>query len=161
MKRGWLKRKSGLARGGLLKRSTQLRQTKPLARAPLRSTPPKRDEQGAAKAFFDTVCRAPSGKLIPCAICGAKRRLDAHHILPKQFLKRVERAINMPTGELVWATSNGMSLCRDCHDRHENAYRRVPRYVLPARAWEFAHYVDGLLGTAEASERLIRTYPVM
>lgn len=44
-----------------------------------------------------------------CAMCGASRRLHAHHIIPKSLAP-----------ELVYDLNNGVALCHHCHDGKDN-----------------------------------------
>lgn len=58
--------------------------------------------------------------------------IEAHHIVPQQDLKR------WGLHARLWDPRNGIALCRLHHARHELAYQRVPRALLPAAAFEFA-----------------------
>lgn len=58
--------------------------------------------------------------------------IEAHHIVPKQDLKR------WGLHARLWDPRNGIALCRLHHARHELAYQRVPRRLLPPAAWQFA-----------------------
>lgn len=62
--------------------------------------------------------------------------IDGHHIVPKQDLKR------WGLFALLWDLRNGLPLCRYHHFRHESAYQRVPRRLLPAAAWKFADEIN-------------------
>jgi hypothetical protein len=94
-----------------------------------------------------------------CAACGRRARsrraeLDAHHVVPKEILKRVERERRLAPGTLVWDPANGIALCSEqteerCHARHTLAVRRVPRSRLPNRALRFA----AKLGLSHVIER--------
>lgn len=84
-----------------------------------------------------------------CARCGldaaglrARRdpypRLEGHHILPKQAIRRFATEYQLDAVRLLWDARNRLVLCRLCHSRHESAFDRVPRSLIPAEAWEFA-----------------------
>jgi hypothetical protein len=94
-------------------------------------------EQAAAEAFF----RSTVDRKARCVVCGkdkrearaAGTRLQAHHVLSQQALKR--RGLH----ELLWDPRNGVPTCEyPCHSNHTSAYRRIPRAVLPPNAEEFA-----------------------
>ena len=60
-------------------------------------------------------------------------RLDSHHVVPLQRLKR-ERV-----PEEAWYDSrNQLTLCRYHHGRHESAMQRVPLHLLSETHREFA-----------------------
>lgn len=124
-----------------------------------RSRPRKEYDLAAAKAWFDATCRRPAR----CVVCQTARGLQAHHVIDKSWLERVAKTLRL-SGEdrnaLLWDTRNGMSLCPRDHERHTNAYRRIPRYLIPAKAWEFAREVDRMLGTEAATLRLEQQYPL-
>lgn len=56
----------------------------------------------------------------------------AHHAIEKQELRR--RGLY----HLVWDPSNGVLLCRRCHEQHTAALPRVPGEKLPQRVRTFA-----------------------
>lgn len=68
----------------------------------------------------------------PCAVCGARFRVDGHHIIPKRIL----RALGFDA--LCMDKRNRLPLCRRHHERHEASVEPVPRELLPASVWEFA-----------------------
>lgn len=58
-------------------------------------------------------------------------------MIPKQNLKReIENDQHL---KVLYDPRNGLALCEICHQRHENASDRVPRRLVPAAAWGFAH----------------------
>jgi len=59
-------------------------------------------------------------------------RIDGHHCIPKQDLKR------WGLFSRLWDLANMLPLCRYHHFRHEDAYERVPRELLPPEAFAFA-----------------------
>jgi hypothetical protein len=63
-------------------------------------------------------------------------KIDGHHIIAKQALKR------WGLFALLWDVRNMLPLCRYHHFRHEQAYQRVPRDLLPRRAREFAREIN-------------------
>lgn len=85
----------------------------------------------AAGRFYREVTR---GKR--CARCGRSARLEAHHVVPKQTLKR--EIDNERHVDVLYDPRNGVALCAICHERHTNASDRLPRSLVPAAAWGFA-----------------------
>ena len=100
-----------------------------------------------------------------CAVCGrgpkardpAKRRfvvLDPHHVIPQRYLRRYVAAIRWADEKdkaakaktmllaLLYDRRNGICVCRDCHENHEKAVRRIPRSALPFSALQFAREID-------------------
>lgn len=87
-----------------------------------------------------------------CVVCEWKGREhdehhehDPHHVLPARYIRRYVRSLRLPADEaakllrsLLWDPRNGICLDRRCHDKHEKAFRRVPREVIPEKAWQFA-----------------------
>ena len=147
MKRSPLERKTPLARGKGLARKTPLKQTVSLAkkgnalarRNPLRAKPkPTREpaEARAARLWWEAV--TGKGKM-PCAKCGSAWRIQGHHVIAKQELKRWARAHGVNPSDLLWDPDCGMPLCEPCHDNHERAHERVPRHLVPPKAVAFAH----------------------
>jgi hypothetical protein len=59
-------------------------------------------------------------------------QIDAHHVISQDKLKR------WGLHARLWDARNGIALCRLHHARHELAYQRVPRRLLPRAAWQFA-----------------------
>ena len=55
-----------------------------------------------------------------CVICGEIKRLNAHHIIPREVK------------ETRWLLENGVSLCPGCHKFRVNSAHRNP-------LWFFAH----------------------
>lgn len=117
---------------------------KPKPRALTRADKAAVAEQHRLALAFERAVKAPKR----CACCGRVARhpridLDAHHVTPKETLKRLERERRLPPGSLVWDPANGMPLCSDareqrCHARHTLAVKRVPRSRVPAPALRFA-----------------------
>lgn len=93
-----------------------------------------------------------------CAVCGLDESygLDVHHVVSQQELKRR----GLPR-RLLWDVRNALPLCAiggrggGCHERHENASRRVPFTALKPENLEFAADVLG----DYADSYLDRRYP--
>lgn len=81
------------------------------------------------------------------------RRFHAHHCVPKDEL----RALGLHAH--VWDPRNGVWVTARVHMRHEAAFSRIPRELLPASVWEFAQEMDRLLGTEWATYEVERTHP--
>lgn len=58
--------------------------------------------------------------------------IEAHHVLPKQNLKREGLRSEW------WDPRNGLGLCRLHHSRHTDWVQRIPRALLPAAVHDFA-----------------------
>lgn len=61
-----------------------------------------------------------------CIVCGSKRMLQRHHVLPVQRWPQYEtQGLNL------------VLVCAGCHDEHERAHRRIPYGSLPksVRTW--------------------------
>lgn len=166
-----------MKRGGSLNRS-RLKSGKPLERGkPLRPDPAKVQaflrKHGGIKRK-PAPARPVEGPLSPaewrkrvfdasggrCIITGARardvedRRFHAHHVLSKRELRarRLHR--------YVWDARNGVVLRADVHERHENAFERVPHTALPGAVWEFCAELDALDGTSWATSLVLRLHPV-
>jgi hypothetical protein len=91
-----------------------------------------------------------------CAVCGADSDLgpvisviDAHHVVSA----RECRSRGIP----VYDPRNALPICRQDHEHHENAAKRIPRSVLTEENWEFARehglewYIERYYPEAEAA----------
>lgn len=86
----------------------------------------------------------------PCVMCANEQmsaeikrdfaedlaRREAHHVLPKQDLKK-ERGIT-ELDPRMWDPDDGVCLCRYHHPRHEHCVQRLPRRLVPPAAVKFA-----------------------
>lgn len=145
-----MKRSGPLRRSGRLVRSKPFKRGKPL-RAKPRTTPQYDAEK---KRAFDLAVLRPGGKRAKCAVCGAPAD-DAHHVLAKQTIKQYALSAGLSWDELqdlLWDPRNGLPVCRRDHDRHENAFARIPRHCIPGVAWDFADAI-------EMGHRLDANYP--
>lgn len=133
MKRSPLKRKTPLrSRSKLAQKSWLRRRRKPAVSA---------KEKEAREAFGKATSAAR------CCVCGRTRyqawrdgtKLDAHHVIPRERLKKVCSARRLPVTEVLWDRRNRAWVCQQpCHANHTSAHRRIPRSRLPASAIEFA-----------------------
>lgn len=148
--------KKSLERGSTFAKPRSTLKPNPSKRtAPTRRAAPKMStEERRAAATFERVVKR-TGR---CAACGHRARdprveLDAHHIVPKEILKRIERQTGVPAGSLVWDPVNGMPLCSQmtenrCHPRHTVKFKPVPRTRIPKPALRFAEKL-GLMHVIE------------
>lgn len=69
------------------------------------------------------MCRAfpPS---VDSSLAFMVRRVQAHHVIPKERLKREG------LHEYLWDRSNGIALCLYHHERHHGYNQRVPRSLV-------------------------------
>ena len=78
-----------------------------------------------------------------CVVCGGKAS-QAHHAVPRQTIV----ARGGDSFEIAYDPRNGVPVCFDCHQAHENASRRIPLSLLPPGvvAWAdengFRWYLD-------------------
>lgn len=140
-----------------IKRTPLAPSTKPLKRTKLTRSvsailkPPKSFAQPHAR-FKANILAAGM-----CRICGRGPKailksqrvpviLDPHHVIPQRYIRRHVSAMRLRDGEaeiallakLLFDERNGMCVCRDCHDAHETAGRRITRAEIPESAVEFA-----------------------
>jgi 5-methylcytosine-specific restriction endonuclease McrA len=75
----------------------------------------------------------------PFCVCGARAE-EAHHVIPKSFLRRELTSKTQPRVpvEVMNDPRNGMGLCRQCHSRHTNHFKRLSLNDVPHEAWMFA-----------------------
>jgi 5-methylcytosine-specific restriction endonuclease McrA len=126
--------------GGPLRRLTPLRGTSTLKRTPLKAGKPKQRRKVPRAAALEVAARS-RGR---CVVCGGRRNLTRHHVLPVQ---------RWPELELVAA--NMVLVCWDpCHAAHENASRRIRWEHLPECSITLAETTSGA-----ASIYLAKTYP--
>jgi hypothetical protein len=86
----------------------------------------KADERAALRAAQEAFGALADERGACCANCGGTKRdgpLEVHHVLPRQALRRL--------GLDEWDPDLGLVLCSEpspnrCHDRHTNAFARVP-----------------------------------
>jgi len=79
------------------------------------------------------MCRAfPPDAELRMARFSDFRRLEANHIIDKNFLKRHGLRAHL------WDERNGLCLCRYHHGRHTSRIQPVPRRLLPLAAFSFA-----------------------
>lgn len=109
-----------------LRRRAPLRATKPLRRTtPLRRTP--------SMAATERQRASVAGR--PCIVCGADRRVDAAHLIPRSL---------GGCGEVRCVTA----LCRACHRAYDRGELDLLPYLEPAWRAQLAHAVGhvGLIG---------------
>lgn len=107
---------------------------------PLRANPEKvrefmRRSQGRGfrereSTSKDVVAEAYGRSHGRCVVCGSRKRLQPHHILP----------VNRWPG-LLQEPMNVMALCAGCHDSHERWFRRVLWGELPDCVFRLAQLV--------------------
>jgi 5-methylcytosine-specific restriction endonuclease McrA len=110
---------------------TVLKRRTPLSRSAIRRAyrPPSRDDRALATRFHIAVTQNAR-----CARCRTPHGLEAHHAIPKGWLRRN----GLADPRVIWDERNGIALCADCHERHTNRSRVLPRRLLPASVWRFA-----------------------
>lgn len=91
--------------------------------------PPKRDNERERMAAFKLAALYQG----PCAVCGSRAMLVAHHVVTQQHVRRED-------GD-VWDPRNAMCLCSGpsgCHEAHHNRTRPIPGPCVPSAAGKFA-----------------------
>lgn len=97
-----------------------------------------------------------------CIVCGDKKTLQGHHVISQRAIKDLAKELRWSNEKLqavLWDRRNGVPLCSRCHERHESAYRRIPRYLLPSSVYRFVHEIDDAAGREVFLARLYREYP--
>lgn len=116
-----------------MERRTSLKRTKGPARTGGPKARPKSpmspQERLAAREWWARVARGQA-----CVVCRGTRNVQGHHVVPKHAVKK--------KGGEVWDARNGMAACEECHARHTNAFRRIPRYLVSSAAWSFAEELN-------------------
>lgn len=133
-----------------------------MRRSPLRARPkPKGTDRALAAAWVKAV--VPRGAR--CLLCGTRDRLQGHHVIAQQAIRGCARELNLTaqsTQEFLWDARNGVAVCDVCHSRHTGAYRRIPRYLLPASVYAFVEDLDALyVNRRPVLARLRREYPAV
>lgn len=117
--------------------------------APLKRRSRLRARRKPAKVIEADIWREGLG---PCAVCGARYNVDAHHIVYAQTLRR------HGLGEHVMRKENRLALCRRHHARHHSGMEPVPRCLLPEAVFAFAAevgltwWLDKHYGPADQAE---------
>ncbi|HVJ27457.1 MAG TPA: HNH endonuclease [Vicinamibacterales bacterium] len=72
-----------------------------------------------------------------CLSCGARAQ-QAHHIVPKQVIRRRPYVPLEVKEQLLYDPANGFPICTRCHEKHELAVERLYFSMLPSPAVEWA-----------------------
>jgi hypothetical protein len=59
-----------------------------------------------------------------CAVCGSER-VQGHHVVTKQQLRKVARAEGLDAGRVLWDLRNCLALCERHHAAHHSWARRL------------------------------------
>lgn len=78
----------------------------------------------------------------PCANCGSRLFVQAHHVLYKQHIRSIAQTAGIDPAPWMWDARNGLPICKVCHGRHHSAHPwTIPRGLLVVhspRAFQFA-----------------------
>lgn len=118
-----MRRRSLSMRRSELKRKSGMKNSRPRSRPPLTRLPAQ---------FFREAAQAQR----VCAVTGSTGKWDAHHVVEAAWLRR-----NAP--DSVFDQRNALRLLKRVHERHTNAYQRVPLVALRAENIAFAFDVMG------------------
>ena len=80
-----------------------------------------------------------------CILCGKPSRVQGHHVIAAQVLKRLARDRGLDAAALLallWDVRNGIPVCEREHADHSTAKKRIPRSALPLVALQFAAELD-------------------
>lgn len=127
-----------------MKRSALRRLTPLKQRTPLKSRPKRVSRTDAEFAWKDH-----GAGYCECGCGSYALRRERHHVLERSWL------IQNGFGKHIWDQRNGMLLAPHCHERHTNAFRRIPLEAVPESAREFA---IELLGFDRAALEIARRY---
>lgn len=92
-----------------------------------------------------------------CEVCGFRpkppHRLEAHHLLEAQFLRRMlpndlDPALRL---SILYSPANGVAVCDECHADHTSRAHPFDRSLVPAGAWAFAELLDETYGERGAT----------
>lgn len=105
---------------------------------------------GIPRAVSPLVTRAAwrADRPTRCEVCGGRGRLEAHHVIRDQVVRREHGDTYDPRNRLM--------TCPRCHPDGAQGGRRLPIEHVPDRAIEFA--VE-LLGPGKAYNELVRWHP--
>lgn len=129
-------------------RSSSVAQRKPLKRTSIKRGKRIRPISEKRQAELEAI-RAKQGPLAlawyeatakkkVCVVCGSTHKVQGHHVIAQQVLRRVARKFSYDVLVLLWDKRNGLAVCRDCHAAHTSAKKRIPRSCIPLPALEFA-----------------------
>ena len=74
----------------------------------------------------------------PCVVCGRPDRVQGHHVVSQQAIRKVAKRFGYDLATVLWDKRNGIAVCEGCHSAHTGAKKRLPLSVIPAAAFEFA-----------------------
>lgn len=74
----------------------------------------------------------------PCAVCGRPDRVQGHHVISQQTLRKVASERGLDVSAVLWDERNGIPVCESEHSAHTSAKKRIPRSCLPLAAFQFA-----------------------
>jgi hypothetical protein len=104
----------------------------------------RRESRAPGAAGWTSRVFALHGRI--CLVCGNKRAVHAHHIVPARTIEAREGVYS----PLIYDQRNGMPVCYDCHMAHERPaanrgripFDRIPRLAVQ---WAVAHGFDWYL----------------
>lgn len=124
-------RRKPLARKTPMKRGKRL---KPISEKRAEALAELRSRQSpVARAWWQAVAHRKV-----CAVCGSTHKVQGHHVISQQVLRRLARKHGLDVLALLWDKRNGVAVCEDCHVAHTTAKKRIPRRCIPLPAQEFA-----------------------
>lgn len=134
-----------MKRGGPLKRTTPLKAKTGLKRTTRLRVRPKEPVSVGERLAMAAFGRPPRGTR--CVVCGKTRgeafragtKLEAHHVIPKERLKKIAASRGLDKITVVWDTRNRVFACGEpCHAQHTTRFKPIPFRVLPKHVFVFA-----------------------
>lgn len=66
----------------------------------------------------------------PCAVCGTRLDVQAHHVVYQQVLRNIAQSAACSPEPWLWDKRNGLPVCKHCHGSHHGGSRPISRALL-------------------------------
>ena len=94
----------------------------------------------------------------PCAVCGSRLFVEAHHVVYRQVVREICRESGINSAVPEWDTRNALPVCKVCHAQHHGRAIPIARVVLIEKAplaFQFARELG-----PKALNHIKRAYPM-